>query len=168
MTKGIFLNNTKEVVTIKAKTTVQSKTSLKILMGQEHANIAGNVHGGEIMKLMDNVAGIVATRHAQSKIVTAKVDKLEFHNPINIGDLVICTGKICFVGNSSIEVLVEVFLEDILDKEKSCLAATGYFTMVALDSNGNPMKVPSLKLTNIEEERLFEERKEHYLKYKKK
>lgn len=156
------------MIIIKAKKVEESKTSIGSLMGQEHANIAGNVHGGEIMKLMDDVAGIVATKHAQANIVTAKVDGLEFHYPIHISDLVTCTGKLSFVGNSSMEVYVEVIVEDIRNRREPKLASTAYFTMVALDDNGRPTTVPSLELTNEEEQSFFEVGKKRYLEKKHK
>ncbi len=152
-----------EVVIIIAKTVEQSKTSIGSLMGQEHTNIACNVHGGEIMKLMDNAAGITAARHSGTNIVTARVECLEFHYPIYIGDLVTFTGKLSFVGNSSMEVYVEVIVEDIRNKKAPRIAATAYFTMVALDDEGRPTSVPSLEIINEEERNLFEAGKKRYL-----
>jgi len=133
-----------------------------------HTNIAGNVHGGEIMKLMDNAAGIVAVRHSGRNVVTARVDKLEFHHPVHIGNLVTFNAKLSFVGNSSMEVMVKVLVEDLKSEESAKVAVTGFFTMIALDENGKPVAVPSLELTTDEEKKLFEEGKERYLNNKKK
>ena len=153
---------------MKAKTVEESKTSIGSLMQPEQANPVGNVHGGEIMKLMDNVAGIVAVRHARANVVTARVDELEFHYPIYIGNLVTCNAKLSFVGNSSMEVFVEVLVEDITKTESAKVALTGFFTMVAMDKNGNSISVPPLEITSDEEYKLFEEGKKRYLTYKQK
>lgn len=137
-------------------------------MQPEHANMSGNVHGGEIMKMMDNAAGIVAVRHARSSVVTARVDGLEFHLPIHIGNYVKCMCQLTFVGNSSMEVLVTVVVEDMKIDDVPKVALTGYFTFVSIDENGKPKAVPKLALSNAEEEKLFEEGKKRYLKYKEK
>ena len=72
------------------------------------ANVAGNIHGGEIIKLMDSTAYATARRYARTNVVTARVDEVEFHLPIFIGDLVICTAQVVYVGNSSMEIVVIV------------------------------------------------------------
>ncbi len=160
-----MLNN--EVVTIEAKTVAQSKVTIGNLMQPEQANMYGNVHGGEIMKLMDHAAGIVALRHARANVVTARVDKMEFHYPIHVGNLVTCSGQLTFVGRSSMEVFVEVFVEDLHKETDAKLALTAFFTMVALDSDEKPMRVPALAITNAEEQALFEAGRQRYLAYKK-
>lgn len=136
------------------------------LMQPEHTNIAGNVHGGEIMKLMDNAGGIVAMRHSRQNIVTARVDSLEFHLPIHLGNYVKCVCQLTFVGNSSMEVAITVMVEDLRVDAPPKVALTGYFTYVALDENGRPTKVPELEITSEEEKRQFEEGRQRYLKYK--
>lgn len=148
---------------IEAKTVEQSKIIMGSLMQPEHANIAGNVHGGEIMKLMDNAAGIAAARHCRTNVVTARVDSLEFHLPINIGNYVKCICQVTFVGKSSIEVLATVMVENLKLDEPPKVALTGYFTFVALDNDGKAAAVPPLKLMNQEEELLFEEGRKRYL-----
>lgn len=132
------------------------------------SNVYGNIHGGEIMKLMDNTAGIVARKHARTNVVTARVDKLEFHLPIHIGNLVTFQGQLTFVGKKSMEVLVTVLVEDLKKEEPPKLALTGYFTMVALNEEGVPTPVPSIELTNDEERELYEEGKRRYLENKRK
>lgn len=151
---------------IKGKTVDQSKVVVGSLMQPEHANISGNVHGGEIMKLMDNAGGIVAARHARSNVVTARVDSLEFHLPIHIGNYVKCVCQLTYVGTSSMEVKVTVMVEDLDVEEPPKVALTGYFTYVAIDENGKAVQVTKLEITNEEEARLFEEGKQRYLKYK--
>ncbi len=151
---------------MEAKTVAQSKVTIGNLMQPEQANMCGNVHGGEIMKLMDHAAGIVALRHARANVVTARVDKMEFHYPIHVGNLVTCSGKLTFVGRSSMEVFVSAFVEDLHKEADANLALTAFFTMVALDSNEKPIRVPSLEITNHEEQALFEEGRQRYLAYK--
>ena len=152
--------------TIEAKTVEQTKIVVGSLMQPEHANIAGNVHGGEIMKMMDNAGGIAAARHSRSNVVTARVDGLEFHLPIHIGNYVKCICQLTYVGNSSMEVLVTVMVENMKLDEAPKVALTGYFTFVAIDDTGNPKVVPRLTLSNDEEAKLYEEGKKRYLKYK--
>ena len=109
------------------------------------ANVAGNIHGGEIIKLMDSTAYATARRYARTNVVTARVDEVEFHLPIFIGDLVICTAQVVYVGNSSMEIVVIVEVED-LETEGKKRALTAFFTMIALDKKGRPTKVPELTL----------------------
>lgn len=153
---------------IKPKTAEQSRVSIGNLMQPNQANLAGNVHGGEIMKLMDNAAGIVAFRHARASVVTARVDELEFHLPIHIGNLVTCNGQLTFVGKRSMEVLVTVLVEDLTKDEQAKVALTAFFTMVAIDRNGIPTAVPPLEVTSDEERTLFEEGQKRYLAHKQK
>ena len=142
--------------------------SIGSLMQPDQANLLGNVHGGEIMKLMDNAAGIVAFRHARTNVVTARVDELEFHLPIHIGDLVTCNGQLTFVGNRSMEVRVTVLVEDLMKDEPAKVALTAFFTMVALDENGTSTPVPPLELTTEEERIFYAEGQQRYLLYKQK
>ena len=167
MSAIINQNSCREVFIIKSKTVEQSRVCIGSLMQPDQSNIAGNVHGGEIMKLMDNTAGIVARKHARSNVVTARVDKLEFHLPIHIGNLVTFQGQLIFVGSKSMEVLITVLVEDLAKEELPKVALTAYFTMVALDKDGKPTPVPSLEITNDEEQKLYEEGKQRYLANKK-
>ncbi len=153
---------------MKKKSMKESKICIGNLMEPQQANVSGNVHGGEIMKLMDNTAGIVAHRHARSNTVTARVDGLEFIKPIHIGNLVTFEGRLTYVGRSSMEVLVKVYVEDLEIENSKKLALTGYFTMVALDEQERPKEVPKLQPETPEEEKLFSEGKERYLSRKKK
>lgn len=105
------------------------------------ANLSGNVHGGEIMKFMDTVAGATAVQYSKGNVVTARVDELDFHQPIYIGAFVTCTGKIAYVGNTSMEVSVVVEVQDLESDEEPVKALSAFFTMVALDEDGNPRTV---------------------------
>ena len=151
-----------------AKTVEQSKVTIGNLMQPEHANPSGNVHGGEIMKLMDHAAGIVAARHARKNVVTARVDQLEFHQPVHIGNLVTCSGYLTFVGRSSMEVFLTVTVEDVTKNDDPKVALTAYFTMVAINKDGRPEPVPKLAIRTPEEQVLFDEGKVRYERYKQK
>lgn len=151
-----------------SKTVAYSQVVMSSLMLPQNANPEGNVHGGEIMKLMDNAAGVVALKHARSNVVTARVDELLFLNPCRIGNVVTCYAKLTFVGRSSMEISVTVMVEDVTVDKPAKTAITSYFTIVALDQNGKPQEVPSLELVNEEEKRLFKEGKQRYLAYKEK
>ena len=150
-----------------SKKVSHSQVVMSSLMLPQHANTSGNVHGGEIMKLMDSAAAVVARRHARSNVVTARVDELRFLHPCHIGDVVTCYGKLTFVGRTSMEVLVTVTVEDVKKYEPAKIALTAYFTFVALDEQGKPQAVPSLDIETEEELRLFKEGERRYLAHKK-
>jgi acyl-CoA hydrolase len=125
-------------------------------MGVEHANTAGNVHGGEIMKMCDEVAGIAAIRHSGARVVTAAVDRMTFLHPVFVGNLVTVRAMVNAAWRSSMEVGVRVESEDIRSGElvHTCSA---YLTMVALDDEGRPAPVPRVATeTAIEERRARE------------
>ncbi len=149
------------------KSAAESILIISEVMMPSQANVAGNIHGGEIIKLMDSTAYATARRYARSNVVTARVDELEFHLPIFIGDLVICTGKVIFAGNSSMEIAVTVEVED-LEHEGRQRALSAFFTMVALDKKGRPNKVPELILTSDEDKLAFEQGQLRYESYKTK
>lgn len=147
---------------IKNKTIQDSLSEISAVMQPHQANPTGNVHGGEIMKMMDNAAGVVAHRHARSNVVTLKVNELIFHHPIFVGNLVTCHAYLTFIGTSSMEVAVVVSVDDLFDDHLPKCALTGYFTMVSLDKSGKPTKVPLLELNTDDERRRFEEGRHRY------
>ena len=122
------------------------------LMTPQDVNLAGNVHGGVIMKLTDMAAGVVATRHTRTNSVTASVDRLDFHNPVFIGDLVILKASLNLVGRTSMEVGVYVQSENLITGQ-IWHTASAYITLVALDKDSRPMAVPPLILEAEEEMR---------------
>ncbi|MGI6712640.1 MAG: acyl-CoA thioesterase [Bacillota bacterium] len=138
------------------------------VMMPNQANVAGNIHGGEIMKLMDSAAYAAARRYTKSNVVTARVDELQFHLPIFVGELVTCCATIAYVGKSSMEVAVTVEVEDLEMNNPPQIALSAYFTMVALNKKGRPAPVPELVLETEEEKALFEEGKKRYESYKQK
>jgi acyl-CoA hydrolase len=125
------------------KTVSQSSVVLAQVAMPGDANPAGNVHGGTIMKLIDNAAGVVAMRHTRRNIVTASIDRLDFHYPVFVGNLIILKASINRVGKTSMEVGVRVEAEDIITGEVRH-TASAYLTFVALDAEGCPTAVPRL------------------------
>jgi len=122
-----------------------TRVTLGQLMGPPEANLQGNVHGGYIMKLMDEAGGSVAIRHAHRDVVTVAVDQVLFLEPIHLGDLVTLTAVLTYVGRSSMEVRIEVTALN-LRADKQTHTNTAYFVYVALDEQGRPTPVPPLKL----------------------
>ena len=116
------------------------------------ANPWGNVHGGEIMKLIDSCAGIAAQRHARSRVVTARIDELSFVAPVVVGDLVTATASVNEVGRTSMEVGVRVEAENTLTG-KVVHGASAYLVFVAIDERGKPIPVPPLVAETQDEKR---------------
>jgi acyl-CoA hydrolase len=143
---------------VEGKTSQESRISMAQVVLPYHANAAGNMHGGELMKLMDTAAGVAAQRHCLCNVVTVSVDKLVFKEPILVGDLVICDAELIYTGRTSMEVYVTVNVEDLSQGEIKP-AMEGYFVMVALDRNSRPTHIPPLKTTSDEGQRRFDEAK---------
>ncbi|MCF6245737.1 MAG: acyl-CoA thioesterase [Desulfobacula sp.] len=123
------------------------------VMLPEDANPAGIVHGGVIMKEIDNAAGVTAVRHTRKICVTASIDRLDFHKPAFIGNLVTIKTSINMTGTTSMEIGAHVETEDLLTGTITHLASA-YLTFVALDKNHKPIPVPPLKLvTNADHRR---------------
>jgi uncharacterized protein (TIGR00369 family) len=129
------------------------------VMQPHEANVAGNVHGGVIMKLIDTTAGVVATRHARSNVVTASIDRLDFHHPAYIGDLVTFKSSLNLVGRSSMEIGVRVDSENLFTGRVSHIASA-YLTFVALAEDGKAVEAPRLILENEIEKNRYRQAKE--------
>ena len=129
-----------------------SRSELVHWMGVQDANADGFVHGGTVLKLADEVAGLVAMRHSRRRVVTAGVDRVTFLVPVNIRDLVTLRASINAVWRTSMEVGVRVTAERP-DSEGVRHTNTAYFTMVALDEEGRPCEVPPLIVETETEER---------------
>ncbi len=140
----------------KSKKVSESIVNMSRLMNPTEANLFGNVHGGNILKLADDIAYVCGCKHSGYQCVTASVDRVDFYHSINIGDLVTFHACVNLVGRSSMEIGVKVIAEDLLKNTKvhtnSC-----YFTMVALDKYGKPVEVPRLILENDDDKRRNEE-----------
>jgi uncharacterized protein (TIGR00369 family) len=121
-------------------------------MQPQFANLMGSVHGGWIMKLVDEAGALAAMRHAQSQVVTVAIDQMSFHSAIRIGDLVTLEAEVTYVGNSSIETRVQVVAEDPRSGERTH-TNTAYLVYVALDSSGETTRVPRLKAETEAEQR---------------
>ncbi|WP_197470060.1 MULTISPECIES: acyl-CoA thioesterase [unclassified Oleiphilus] len=143
-----------------------------MLMTPEMANFSGNVHGGALLKLLDQVAYTCASRYSGHYAVTLSVDQVNFRQPIKIGELVTFLSSVNYVGRTSMEVGVKVVAEDIHSHEKrhtnSC-----YFTMVAMGEDGKPTEVPPLDFKADKQKQRYiaakvrrELRKEHDLRLK--
>ena len=121
----------------------------------QHANLLGNVFGGVVLSMMDSCAAIAAFRHSRMNVVTASIDRVDFREPIHLGDLVVMKASVNFVGRTSMEVGVRVEAEQLLTGRRrhtnSC-----YLTYVAVDANGRPTEVPSLVPETPDEQRRYD------------
>jgi uncharacterized protein (TIGR00369 family) len=129
-----------------------SKTIMARTMLPSDANPYGNVHGGEIMKLIDACAGAAATRHARSRVVTAFVDELSFLAPVYVGDLVTAKASVNHVGRTSMEVGVRVEAENLLTGNVVHISSA-HLVFVSIDENGGPVLLPPLIAETDEERR---------------
>jgi acyl-CoA hydrolase len=121
------------------------------LMQPEHANNLGNVHGGWIMKLVDEAGALACMRHAQRRVVTVAVDSLVFREPIKIGDLVLLNAEVTYTGRTSMEAEVQVLAENPVTGNRTH-TNTAYLVYVALDDRGQPVAVPQLIAETSEDE----------------
>lgn len=143
---------------IPGKSPSLSRVSLAQLMQPEHANIHGNVHGGWIMKLVDDAGALACMRHAQSRVVTVAVDQMVFRQPIRIGDLVTLTAEVSYVGRTSMEAEIYVVAENPVTGE--CTHTNmAYVVYVALDDAGKPVAVPKLIPENASQLKRMEQGK---------
>lgn len=149
-----------------AKPVSASKTEMSQLMLPQHANVAGIVYGGTILGIADSVAYVCASRHAGPNCVTVSVDRVDFREPIRIGELVTFLASVNYVGKSSMEVGIKIFAEDLKSGQKrhtnSCT-----FTMVCLDEKGRPKEVPRLVPETEEEKQRTREGEERRKLFKK-
>lgn len=136
------------------KTIHESKVEVITRMFPSDANPAGNVFGGEILKQIDVVAGIVAHRHCRTNAVTASIDRVDFLKPVYVGNALILNARLNAVRKSSMEIEVRVEAEDLI-KGTRTLTGTALVTSVALDEDGRPTPVPKLILKTKEERQRF-------------
>jgi uncharacterized protein (TIGR00369 family) len=131
-----------------------SQTTITELMIPAYANFGGKIHGGILLSLMDKVAYACASKHAGTYCVTVSVDKVEFLQPVEVGELVSLLASVNYVGNTSLVVGIRVISENV---KKGIIKHTNssFFTMVAKDDNDKPMTVPKLVLENKEEVKRF-------------
>jgi len=154
-----------------ARPTSYGRVSLSVLMTAAQANLAGNIHGGEIVKLADSTAGTVSYRHCGIPTVTAALDEMVFLQPVHVGDIVQTHGQVNWVGRTSLEVGVRIEAQPHYDPSAAPLhVASAYFVMVAIDADGRPVPVPPLVTETPDEVRRWREaeiRRAHRLAKKK-
>ncbi len=136
----------------KAKYISESYTVLSEVMMPVHANHYGSVHGGTILKLVDDAAFVAATKHARKNVVLASMDHMVFRHPVNIGDMLNIKASLYYVGRSSMDIEVEIEAEK-LKEGKVLKIGSANLTMVALDEHGKPAEVPKIILKTAEEKR---------------
>lgn len=133
-----------------------AQLTMSVLMTPDMANFSGNVHGGALLKLLDEVAYACASRYAGRYVVTLSVDQVTFREPIHVGELVTFLASVNYTGRSSMEVGIKVVTEDIRGRAvrhtNSC-----FFTMVAVDDDGRTVAVPPRDAHTAEEKRRFEQ-----------
>ena len=137
----------------------ESQHETSELMMPQHANVLGHVFGGVILSMMDTTAAVASFRHARNACVTVSIDRVDFREPIHVGDLLIMKASVNFTGRTSMEIGVRVEAEDMITGRRrhtnSC-----YLTFVAVDRNGRPVPVPPLKPETPDEIRRYEAARE--------
>ena len=134
--------------------TQQEKTlTMTVLMTPDMANFAGNVHGGSLLKLLDQVAYACAAKYCKNYVVTAALDQVFFKQNVNVGELVTFYARVNHVGRSSMEIGIKVFAENLRTHVRR-FTTSCFFTMVAVDENGKSVPAPELKL-ETELERIY-------------
>lgn len=152
------------------KTVASSRIVIAQLMQPQHASSLGNVHGGEIMKLVDEAGALACMRHAQRRVVTLAVDRMTFRQPIRIGDLITLQAEVSYVGRTSMEAEVHVTAENPVTGECT-FTNNAYVVYVALGEDGRPVPVPPLIPETDEQRQRIEQgrkRQEYRLSQQKK
>ncbi|MGV3565068.1 MAG: acyl-CoA thioesterase [Nocardioides sp.] len=133
------------MATLEPRSPAFASVSLAVMAHAPMANLLGNVHGGEVVKLADSTAGAVAQRHSGGPAVTAALDEMVFLEPVHVGDIVRTMGQVNWAGRSSMEVGVRVEAQPWNDPSADGLhVASAYFVFVAIDEDGRPRAVPPL------------------------
>jgi acyl-CoA hydrolase len=139
-----------------AKPPADSRVTLHQLMLPEHGNALGNVHGGVIMRVVDETGAICAMRHARCPCVTIAIDSMTFRQPVHLGDLLVCSATVTWVGRTSIEVGVTVHAENPVSGEITH-TNSAFVVYVALGPDGRPAAVPPLEVTDDEARKNFDD-----------
>ena len=150
---------TDSLITEESKTPADSRVRLSIMMNPEHANAGGNVHGGVIMKLVDEAGALAAMRHARSIVVTVAVDSMTFMEPIYVGNVVTVDAEVTYAGRTSVETRVQVSADDPLNGGVT-ITNIAYLVYVALDQNHRPRPVPPLIAQTPDEQTRMEAARE--------
>lgn len=140
---------------MEGKKVSDSKVEIAQVMMPEHSNAAGNVHGGYILKMVDQAGAIVATRHTHQNCVTASVDRMDFISPVYVGNLVFAKASINYTGKTSMEIGVRIEAE-CLRTGTHTHVGSAYLTFVALDHNDKPTEIPPIIPETEEETHRYE------------
>jgi acyl-CoA hydrolase len=141
---------------LRGKRPSESEMTTARLMMPTDANVLGNVFGGAIMRYMDEIAAIVAWRHAGKNVVTASIDRMNFYAPVYVGNLLILKASVNYVGKTSMEIGVRLEAQDPTTR-KGTHTGSCYLTYVALDEKGKPTSIPPLLVATTNERRRFNE-----------
>ncbi|WP_020137923.1 acyl-CoA thioesterase [Streptomyces sp. 351MFTsu5.1] len=148
---------TPEAPEIPGKPTSASRTTLSHIMTQADTNLLGTVHGGVIMKLVDDAAGAVAGRHSGGPAVTASMDEMAFLEPVRVGDLVHVKAQVNWTGRTSMEVGVRVLAERWNESTPATQVGSAYLVFAAVDADGRPRRVPPVLPETERDERRYQE-----------
>ena len=132
----------------------RDQVAISQIMQPHEANPLGNIHGGVIMKYIDNAAAVVATRYAGGMAVTASIDRLDFYHPVQVGNLLVLKAALNWVGRSSMEIGVRVEAEDLATGSIRHISSA-YLTFVAIDDQGKPRPVPEYRPCGEDARRRF-------------
>ncbi len=132
----------------------ESRTEQQYLIRPAHMNHYGRLFGGELLRWIDELAGIVARRHSNANITTAAIDNLQFKAPVYAGQMLVLVGRVTYVGNTSMEIRVDTYTED-LDGIRRVINRA-YIVMVAIDENGKPIQIPDIILESEEQKMEYE------------
>ena len=132
----------------------ESYTEQQYLIRPTYINHYWRLFGGELLRWIDELAGIVARRHSNSHITTAAIDNLQFKAPVYAGQMVVLVGRVTYVGSSSMEIRIDSYVEELDGIRRPINRA--YIVMVAIDEDGNPVEVPELELESEEQKMEYE------------
>ncbi|TYQ16802.1 UNVERIFIED_CONTAM: acyl-CoA hydrolase [Acetivibrio alkalicellulosi] len=155
---------------INGKTPIESQVEMTELVLPNDTNLLGNLLGGKLMHWIDIAGAMAASRHSNKVVATVSLDSLDFRHPIRMGEVVILKATLTWTGNTSMEVSVNVYSENI-KSGSTILTNKAFITFVALDDRGKPSKVPPLIIESEEEKKVFceaKKRREYRLKRKNK
>lgn len=139
------------------KRATESLTEQQYLICPAHINHYGRLFGGQLLKWIDELAGIVAIRHCGATVTTAAIDNLQFQAPAYTGDMIVLQGQVTYVGRSSMEIRVDTYREAM--NGSRTLINRAYIDMVCIDCKGRPMEVPELLIETEEQQREYERAK---------
>lgn len=142
---------------LEARTPAYSRIELATVTSRSQANLLGNIHGGEVLKLADSAAGVVAQRHSGGPAVTAALDEMAFLEPVRVGDIVRTFSQVNWVGTSSMEIGVRIETQPWDATTELRHVGSAYFVYVAVDGAGRARRVPPLQTGSEDDERRMRE-----------